>query len=662
MRRARTQQPPRWEAGGSVPAAPQTPAAVAGRARNRTHRHRHQLKPWWTLTLLPAAAAMHLLLWPPMFLRLLVILAAGVLFGWRQRVVRTRWDERAYALACVAAVSLWLLFAARTGLWDGLGRFSLLAFLLGWVPLSWIWWDHHRIRPHAEPRYADEWLSDPFEVKWRTRVTPVLDWTISGREEIAAGARYTVQLVPGQTIEDAQQARAKAASLLRISRRRLTFEPLPGDGPGDSGDESVIQLLLTDMINPHHDSQMWEGPTLDRATGLYRHGVYPDGPAFLRLFQVEDGTPHRACNGLWTGTTGSGKSRGNAVKIAEHLLSGMFVVWYGDGKDGASAPELEDHVDWYCDSADETIQMLRAAWKVMKVRARIVKKLHQAAFRGEHVILLGSAQLPYLQIVLDEAQEFLKHPIVARLVKALLRMGNEVAMGMDLLTQVPLLHELGAQAGDGGAEVIRAMAKSGNVVVYKAEDNFTGTVTLTSSLSVNPRDLPPLQGSCYVAAHTARAAVCRGYYASKAALHGWLKDAPLVELDVPSARAAGEDYVTRFRRAVDNDIAPEEIDLGDLDAELAMLLGEALPGHDAPGGAEKALTVRQAVLDVVRAAPGPIRREQITTDLAARGLTAAKSTIDQALAWWRKLGHIDNPEHGLYELVTRETSDPVPTG
>jgi hypothetical protein len=341
-------------------------------------------------------------------------------------------------------------------------------------------------------------------------------------------------------------------------------------------------------------------------------------------------------------------------------MSGMVVTWYADAKGGASAPELEECVDWYADTLDETIKLLRAAWKAMKVRAKMIKKLTQAGFRGQRVIYLGDKAFPFLQLILDEAQEFLKHSIVARLVKALLRMGNQCAIGVDLITQVPLLVELGGASGDGGAEVIRAMAKAGNVAVYRTDESFTGRVALGADLDVDPSELPRIPGVCYIAGNTARSAMCRGLYAEPDQLFALLGDTPVMTLDEASARAAGEDYAARHQRARDADVDPEAMDLGDLEAELAVLLGERLPGQDAPGQAETSLTVKQVVYDVVPDAGGPIKRDQITVDIAAKGLDPSKSAVDQALRWWCDQSHLYQPSRGYYDLITREGGEDPP--
>lgn len=657
-------QPASPQQSGSAASTAPAAAERARKALRNTHRHRNQLRPWkvmfWVSLL---AMSGHLTSeWFPV-IRLWVMLGIvgfGAAVGVSQWLRQKRAEFRYYATAAVTSATLWTLWTVKFGVWAGAGRFMPLAGLAVWLPLAWLWWERHRTRIDVDKPEA-ELEEDPFVLDWRAKVEPELKWTLSDPATIDTGRKYRVQLVPGQAIEDAEEKRRKVASLLRIDRNRLTFEPF-APGPGDSGDESVITLIVTTVRNAHHEDQAWQGPTLDETTGLYKHGVYPDAAAFMRLFGVENGIPHRAKNGLWSGTTGSGKSRGLAVKIAEHVLSSMFVVWYADGKGGASASELDGNVDWYITEAAECERMLRAAWKVMKVRTRIVKQLNQARFEGKQVLYMGALGFPILQIILDEAQLFLASKIMARLVKALLRMGNEVGIGMDLATQVPLLNELGAEAGDGGAEVIRSMAKSGNLGVYRAEDAFTGTVTVTSDLKVDPKSLPKEPGWCFLAGHTTRGLKCKSFYVTKDDLYQILIDAPVITLDDASARAAGDDYVTRHQRAKDSDVAPDQVDLQDLDDELAVLLGERLPGQPEPGAAATELSVREAVFNAVKGNSGPMKRADVIAAVAAQGKQASDSAVAHALKWWCERSHMDQTSHGYYDLINREGAEQVSAG
>jgi hypothetical protein len=654
------------------PAAPAAPAPqleqkpVRRMLRDRTYQNRHQVKPWKFFFLAPAALGAHALLslhWVPLgeYAIPAVIIALAVIVGGIQWAKRARREFRAYAAACTAWAGAWTLYTTEFGMWGSVGKFAPLLGFAGWVPLSWMWWERHRRRLTVDRKSVVETDENPFIVEWQAKIEPVTKWTLSDPEKIDAGMAYSLQLVPGQTIEDAEQARKKIASILRGSRARVVFEPLPGEIPGHTDDESCIRLIVLDKQNPQYgDDVVFTGSTLERSTGLYHHALWPDGPAKARLYQVENGRPHRASNSLFSGTTGSGKSRGAALKGGEHILSGLFLLWFADGQEGVSAPDLMEFADWAGDSPDETMRMLRAAYKVMKYRARIMKRIEWTDSYGNRRVGLGGLSnlprehwFPFIQILIDEAQEILRNPLAARLIKALLRMGNKVGIGIDLFTQVPLLNELGGESGDGGAQVIRDMAKSGNVIVYRAENATTGMVAITNGMQVDPQQLPNVKGMCYVAGVSSRPTPARTYYASEDAMFNVLQNAPRIRLDEGSAAAAGEDYATRFERR--NARFADDDDLQELDAELAVLLGERLPGQDAPGAVAQKVTVKEAVFQVVEAAKGPIKRDQITDELMQMGLNFSKSAVDQELRWWCDLGHMERPSHGHYDLINRES-------
>jgi hypothetical protein len=670
-----------------IPAAPpQTPPQTPPEPRrsgpprlaDRTHRHRYQIRPWLVLFLPVGMVASHLI---PKNGPTVAVAVLGGLAAWKGlRAFRraTVPAHRVYAALCTAAAAGWVLYAARFGVLDasmdghppflhphapaGPGRWTLLTFLAGWAPLAWLWWEQHRVRARPEPA-PEPAAVHPFINEWNLRVQPVFHWRLTDPEDVLAGAAFKCRLLPGQAIEDAEQARRKIASLLGISRKRLLFETLPGDEPGDTEDESLIRLLLAEPQNPQHEERPWQGPTHDPSTGTYRHGVYPDGARVVaRLYQTERGRPIRACNSLHSGVVGSGKSRGVALKVLEHLQSGLFVVWFADGQGGVSIPELMDPAidacDWPCSTREERMRMLRAAYKVMLARARKQSTKVWYDSHGNKRVGLGhweaTPEEPFIQIIIDEAQEDLRDPHAVKLVKALERMGNKVGMGVDLLTQVPLLVELGGASGDGGAQVLRGMAKAGNVLVYRAEDSTTGMVTITQGVKVDPQALPAVPGMCYLIGHSLRTAPCRTYYVSEDNLGQWLRQTPKVTLDGFSARAAGEDYATRFERRDEH--VDGVGDLEDLDLELAIVLGERIPGQDAPGMALEKLTIKQEIFNIVKAAGGPIKREQIITGLAERHVKASTSSVNQALTWWCERGHLESVagQHGYYDLINRE--------
>lgn len=641
------------------------------------YRLRHQMPPWIVLAILPFLGLItYLLPWVPTFAKMLAELVIGALIGWWQHSKRARGTHRVYALSCVAGATVWMLYTTRLGVWSGLGRFSLLMLLLGWLPAAWIWWDYHRVRPSNidDTPAAELPPTDPVVAAWAAKVGnskgPLPHSHLSCPEDVLSGMAYRLQLKAGDTIEDAEEVKRRIAGRLGISRTRILFEALPGDGPGDTGNESVIRIIISEPQNAQHEERPWQGPTHNPANGTYSHGVYPDGsPAEARLYLTENGKPIRACNSLHSGAVGSGKSRGVALKALEHLETGFFVIWFADGQGGVSIPELMDPeiTDWPCASRDERMRMLRGAYKLMLARAQKQKQRVWVDSRGNRRVGLGhweaTPEDPFIQIILDEAHEDLRDPAAVKIVKAINRMSNKVGMGVDLLTQVPLVNELGGASGDGGAAVLRAMAKAGNVYVYRAEEGTTGMVAISSKIQVDPQTLPNVPGLCYLAGHTLKPSPVRTYYVSEDNLYDWLRRAPKARLDDFSATAAGEDYATRHQRIQGSTDAVLELDLDELDTELAVLLGERLPGQDAPGQAAAKLTIKQAVYEVVKAAGGPIKRDQITTDLAAMGVQASKSAVDKALSWWCELSHMHKPEerHGFYDLMNREGEESIAT-
>jgi hypothetical protein len=179
-------------------------------------------------------------------------------------------------------------------------------------------------------------------------------------------------------------------------------------------------------------------------------------------------------------------------------------------------------------------------------------------------------------------------------------------------------------------------------------------------MSVDPQQLPDVKGMCYIAGHTARSTPARTYYANEDEMFNILRHAPMVRLDAESAKAAGEDYATRTERRRAR-FADDE-DVPDLDVELAVLLGERIPGQEAPGALAEKMPVKQAVFEVVKAANGPIKRDQIDQELAQMGMSPSKSAVDQELRWWCDRGHMERPERGYYDLINREGAETETVG
>lgn len=587
-------------------------------------------------------------------LRIMIVLGPLTAAGtWWLRYRRLdRAAERLYAACCLIGALGWMTAVAA----NGIGRPMPAVLWAGGAAVACPWWWHHRYRHGRTVPQADRVVVAWAEVSAPGGTLP--GSSLDGPVPVPGGTEYAIRLVRGrQSTRDAVAAREKIASALSLPPGRVIVEPHL-DEHGDHGDASAARLLVLDRASPQREVQLWQGPGLDPASGLFPAGFYPDSePAWCRLFRTEDTRPSRASNSLVSGTTGSGKSRFMELKAAEHLRSGLFVIWYIDGQEGQSSPGLVEEADWAATSRDEALRLLKASWRVMRARSRYLARARWTDARGNprrgHKDFPASSGFPFIQVVIDEAQEILKDARAVRLIKDLMRKGNKNGIGVDLVTHVPLLSELGAASGDGGAEVIRDMARSGNAIVFRTGSAFAGRVTLGPGMEVDPQSLPAEPpGMCYMAGHSLRPAPVRTWYLEDPYEHLAGNERP--DLDELSARAAGEDYATRNARLGELDAAADfGAGLEFLDAELATELGES-PVATQPirsTGAER-LSCIQTVLAILGEASGDMSLEEIISSTARHGRQYSKSAVYQALKALNENGKVNQPRHGHYLRVT----------
>jgi hypothetical protein len=655
--------PPAWQDGTLRPGgrlvAARPPRGVPLRVvANRAHRHRYRLRPWLVLagTALTGLAA-HLVPVARGHSWLVAVPAAALAAGlWRRYRGR---GERAYAVACAGAAAVWLAAVTRYGPVSGPGRFALLGLVVpGMFPLAWLWWQHHQARPGgpapqlpgADPVIAA--YAENFAAPGRRGEGTWLTF----RHAISAGRVYTVNLTPGRhTPEEFIRllpALSSALAPLGIVRSQLVLEPMPGDSADEPGPDHLARLTVLDRCgNPQREIHEFTGSTLEQATGLFADGPYPDGQmAMARLYKVDEhGQPIRTASGLYVGAQGSGKSRLLEHKILEHLHSGIFLVWFIDGMGGSSMPGLLDHVDWPAIHPSEWLRVLKAAarLRVFRTRRQTIRRLgHWAATPEE----------PFVQIVIDEAQRVLRVADCVRLVKMLLQEAEKTGIGVDLATHVPLLAELGDQSGASGSHVIRALAKDGNVAVFRTGDEWTKTVTV-GSWEVDPRALPPRPGMHYLAGAAPRQAPVRAIRAADPAT--WARRAPSLRLAPAEARAADGDtgdYAQRWERfaAYDTDLSEASLDVSDINAQVDAMLGppagRAGTGAPAAPGGPTAMSLAMAVLR----RHGRIKRRALIEEIKAAGHDYSESAIAQALRALATTGAVTNKggEHGEWLLTS----------
>lgn len=646
-----------------APRGPGATSVAVRRASNRTHRHRYAARPWvFILPVVAAGALLHQI--PPARALWWIVLILGLLYAALIHYPRNKTAPKPhlwYGIACIVAAAAWLSIVDACGMFAGIGRIAIIFIAVpGFWPLSWLWWQYHRVRPLPERREERPAAPapDPNLHAWADHVSRPGGYfpgaTLVPASEVPGAKTYLIRGVRGthttkQLMSD--DARDKYAGALGIDPERIHLEK-PLDGPDRNGRNA--RLLVLDASNPQLLTQIdWQGPTLDVAAGTWVPGVYPDTPARCMLYQVNGGVPHRALNEAIAGLMGKGKSRLIELGVAERLWSGFTCVWYGDGQEGASAPGLRDHVDWYATNRDEILKMLKAALKILLARQQNDRTIRWTDSHGHPRTGRGfwpaSADEPFLQVILDECQELLNDIRIAKIVKTLQRLGPKFGIGVTLSTQEWLMWETGGASGDPSAQTIRTFAQTGLVALFKSGSDINADALGGSMANVNPRELPDEPGWCYLIGPGMRPVPVRLSLIDQDDLYDWLARATSVKarLDQLAVMAAGEDYATRWERL---DSLPTIIDdevLADLDQRVAELLGEQLADGPIPPS-NLDLTIREAVLNVVRDHPGPVARADIPALLADVGKQSSKSGIDQALASWQRTGQLVKISHGVW--------------
>jgi len=646
--RRKNPQPPAFQSrppvlpGMAPPAPVQSPPGPTMRsAANRLrHRARHGLWPWLALAAIPVlGAAGHAT--PHGYAGSAAALLAAAVAIWRL------WPEMAKRPVMRWLAASWCALGAGWLAWvslAGLGKASLLVMMGLWLPPCLAHWNLHRAR-HGRAQPAppipapDQLLTD-----LRTHVCgsggKVAGATVSELPPVDGGRRFAFDLVRGrQTTATVLGAAAEIASAAGISRDRVVTEGMPGEHPGESGPEHRAMVTILEPDHPQREVQHFTGPTLDMATGLYGTGPYPDGTmARERLFKVNAaGIPYRGASGLTCGAPESGKSVHATHRLLEQMASGIFATVALDGQRGASLYGLSEWVTWPALSPGEWPVCLRSMLRLMVDRtARIAAKKISC-----WDLDLG----PFVGISLEEAHKILAVPSCLAAVKTLLQEGEKCGMGAVPSTQFPSQMELGGGSGPG-ANVLRDLAASGNVALFRTGSEFARSV-LVGGTEVHPRDLPREPGWYHPLGVSMRTAKVRKTLVEESAVASWAPKFSPMPFSAGDIRAMdGDDgaYSARLGRLEEHMAAAKRgLDAGSIEEEVALILGEKAHGQPTRAQRVQKATISDHVMAVIDE-HGRAKRETIIEEVRARAGDCHPSSVDQALAAFRRGGWLRQAE------------------
>ncbi len=359
----------------------------------------HHARPqWWPYLLVGAAAG------------------AWVLVALGARLGLPRIAERLYAGVSVFAAGGWLAVAALLGPFS-----SPLPQIMGiGAPILAVpWWAHRRRRAKVRvERTLAAWpdISQAIGLPGSQVQSATVDlW----------GWRARLRLARGQTIADVTTRVPAIESALGTFRGALRVYPTRDD----KANRCELRVLDTD---PHAEAIGWPGPTAHTITEPVNLGPFEDAEPCRVLFLRR--------HALFAGTTGSGKSGGLNVLMANLAACGDVVIWAIDLKKGMELGPWAPCVGRLATTPEEARALLADAVAILQARAA-----HLAA-TGRRVWEPNPA-MPALVIVVDEYAELADEASEAMGdTDSIARLGRAVAVTLVAATQRPTQKAMGQGA------------------------------------------------------------------------------------------------------------------------------------------------------------------------------------------------------------------------
>lgn len=521
-----------------------------------------------------------------------------------------------------------LLFATAIASWaPPIPGFVAAATIV--FQIRWLW--HRRVRP-SRPGDTDDRLD-----VWK--VIAGADGALPGARldqptDIEGGWTAMVRLVRGkQTARGAvnEQVRDRIASAYGVPDHRVTVELTP-DNKADR-----IQLTVYSDHNPLRETQWFEKPSLDPATGFVTIGKRADGSvARWRLWVPGNG----GCHGFIFGTTGAGKSELINLLCTEITHSGLAYLMLGDPEDGESVPEWQDHVPRFAWSVDEIRTMLQEMERGYLARKHAASRHRWTDDDGNdrrgHGKFTPTPTRKLIVGLIDEAPDVLADDECRRIIRLLGKKGRKFGVVIVIVAQVPSLEEVGDQA-------VRSMLSSMNIVAFRTSDRMSSQMGLPKALPIDPVTLPDTWPGTdettaglgfQVGGGEQNATMMRALRVAK--VTQWALSAPKSAVEDEVMEAFGPDHVNwRARRDAE-------------DGELTL-----------PGGAVAASSVspvrQQSAADrmlELLVADGPLLTGQIASRLNIKNL----STVTEAGKRLILRGKVVKLEDGLWAADEPEVS------
>ncbi len=350
-----------------------------------------------------------------------LILIASTVGAWLIAVFGARFGlapiaERAYAASVAFTVGGWLAMSSL------LGPFTppLPQVLgIGTMVLAVPWWAHRRRR--AKVRVERKLAAWPDIA----RAIGLIGSEVMSATVDVWGWRARFRLARGQTITDVTARIPAIESGLGTFRGAVRVYPTPDD----LANRFELRVLDTD---PHADAIPWPGPSVRSITEPIELGPFEDAAPCRVLFLRR--------HALFAGTTGSGKSGGLNVLMANLTACQDVIIWAIDLKKGMELGPWQECIDRLATTPEQAAALLRNAVAILQARAEYLAEHGRRTWEP-------SPEMPALVIIIDEYAELAEQaPDAMDDTDSIARLGRALAVTLVAATQRPTQKAMGQGA------------------------------------------------------------------------------------------------------------------------------------------------------------------------------------------------------------------------
>ena len=350
-----------------------------------------------------------------------LILIASTVGAWLIAVFGARFGlapiaERAYAASVAFTVGGWLAMSSL------LGPFTppLPQVLgIGTMVLAVPWWAHRRRR--AKVRVERKLAAWPDIA----RAIGLIGSEVMSATVDVWGWRARFRLARGQTITDVTARIPAIESGLGTFRGAVRVYPTPDD----LANRFELRVLDTD---PHADAIPWPGPSVRSITEPIELGPFEDAAPCRVLFLRR--------HALFAGTTGSGKSGGLNVLMANLTACQDVIIWAIDLKKGMELGPWQECIDRLATTPEQAATLLRNAVAILQARAEYLAEHGRRTWEP-------SPEMPALVIIIDEYAELAEQaPDAMDDTDSIARLGRALAVTLVAATQRPTQKAMGQGA------------------------------------------------------------------------------------------------------------------------------------------------------------------------------------------------------------------------